>query len=355
MRFAALAALLLALACGDASGPTPPPPPPGPAPAPVPLTAPIEGAPGVTVHYGAYFDHGTTVPRDYTCGIKAYAGHRGVDILLRNFTVQDSGVGVIAAAPGTVLLTADGAFDRSTVNGSGGFGNHVIVDHADFTRTIYAHLRRGSIFVQPGAPVAGTRLGLVGSSGNSNWPHLHFEVQQGTAVDPFLGTCGHLGRSLWASQLPYQDAFKVVDAGTTNLPSVSFAMLLERPATVDTFLTTDPSLLYWLSLANINATATEFRLLDPDSAVAAQLASGPRSTFSATFGTWRVPIAGVLTKLGRYTFEFRHQPVGSVQPVVAHTASFVLVAGPIALRERAAPGLANGVAAFMGEGRDGPP
>jgi murein DD-endopeptidase MepM/ murein hydrolase activator NlpD len=66
-----------------------------------------------------------------------------------------------------------------------GYGYYVVLDHGNGFQTLYAHLSR--YFVAAGDSVAqGTIIGLVGSTGNSTGPHLHFElIQNGIRRNPF--------------------------------------------------------------------------------------------------------------------------------------------------------------------------
>jgi hypothetical protein len=66
----------------------------------------------------------------------------------------------------------------------GGYGNLVVIRHRLGFTTWYAHL--ASITTWVGEPVSGgTRIGYVGSTGNSTGPHLHFEARLfGTPIDP---------------------------------------------------------------------------------------------------------------------------------------------------------------------------
>ncbi|WP_152998684.1 M23 family metallopeptidase [Sphingopyxis sp. H115] len=131
--------------------------------------------------------------RDYRCGLLTTNGHDGIDIRLRTMADMRTGFAVLAAAPGTVLRTRDGEPDvsvdvRAGLNGKDA-GNAVVIDHGGGWQTQYSHLRQGSIAVHPGQRVSGgERIGLIGLSGNSEFPHLHFTVRHsGEAVDPFVG------------------------------------------------------------------------------------------------------------------------------------------------------------------------
>jgi murein DD-endopeptidase MepM/ murein hydrolase activator NlpD len=96
--------------------------------------------------------------------------HEGIDISAA------SGTPIWAAAAGTVIYAG----------WLGGYGNLVVVDHGNGLSTAYAHA--SSILVGVGQSVAqGETISLVGSTGNSSGPHLHFEVRvNGSAVDPLL-------------------------------------------------------------------------------------------------------------------------------------------------------------------------
>jgi murein DD-endopeptidase MepM/ murein hydrolase activator NlpD len=292
----------------------------------------------VDIFYGAYVDHGdgpSADPHDYQCGWKAYRGHRGVDILLRNFQEQDAGVGVLAAAAGVVASTTDGMPDRNTSwEAGGGFGNHVVVDHAEAgIRSIYAHLRRGSIGVETGERVErGHLLGLVGSSGRSNWPHLHFEVQiQGVAVDPFSGDCSGT-ESLWLDQLPYQNTFMVTDAGITeDVDPFGLAALLERPQDLREFPLDAEAFRVWVQLANQPAAAIRFETRGPDGTAAHVVEGQVGHTFSMRFLGTRVPVAGVLTQAGPW--EVRVYQDGAL----IQTEPFTLVPAAAAAWEHAPP------------------
>lgn len=140
-----------------------------------------------------------------------YDGHDGSDYLLEGgFDAMDAGsTAILAAADGVVVSTDDGNYDRCHVEGTSvscdGYpmvGNHVIVEHPSGVRTKYWHMKSGSVAVEVGEEVhCGQELGLVGSSGNSSMPHLHFEVEDGDGdtVDPYAGVFSQ-PESWWRDQ-----------------------------------------------------------------------------------------------------------------------------------------------------------
>ena len=76
------------------------------------------------------------------------------------------------------------------VGGCGGYGTCVVVDHGHAPATVSGHLQRALVTV--GEQVAeGQVLGVVGSTGRSTGPHLHFEVRlHGDPVDPVTALAG---------------------------------------------------------------------------------------------------------------------------------------------------------------------
>ncbi len=202
--------------------------------APRDLLVPIDCAPGVDCWIVRHVDHdpGPGV-RDYACGKLAGDGHKGSDFAIRDLAALVAGVEVRAAAAGRVDGLRDGMPDQAldaagrAALGGRSCGNGIRLDHGGGWSTWYCHLRRGSLMVEEGDRVAaGQALALVGLSGETTFPHLHFDVRQGDrAVDPFVGTgqpgCGAAERPLWradvAALLAYQPVL-LVNAGIAPAP-----------------------------------------------------------------------------------------------------------------------------------------
>ncbi len=175
------------------------------------LRLPVACEIGRTCFVQHYVDHNATdAASDYRCGTLTYDKHNGTDIRVPTLAAAKT-VDVVAAADGKVLRLRDGVEDIS-VNERGRqnvanteCGNGVVVDHGNGWETQYCHMAKGSLSVKPGDPVeAGERLGRIGLSGLTEFPHLHFTVRKdGKVVDPFVAgvptkSCDDRGKStLW--------------------------------------------------------------------------------------------------------------------------------------------------------------
>lgn len=142
---------------------SPPAPPPPPPPSPEELERASRAERALTVV--------SPVDGAVTSGFGARWGrqHKGLDY------GAPTGTPVSSVAAGTV---------QSATYDDSGYGNLVTVAHDDGTVTAYAHL--STILVGRGDPLlAGDLVGLVGSTGRSTGPHLHFEVRVGgSQVNP---------------------------------------------------------------------------------------------------------------------------------------------------------------------------
>src|SRR5262249_31395188 len=123
----------------------------------------------------------------------------------RNESYPQFGAPAIAVANARVVHVTDGLPEGNPGSFPSGVtvatadGNSVILDLGNSRYALYAHLQPGSIRVREGQRVTrGQTLGLVGNSGNSDAPHLHFHVMDGPSP-------------LASNGLPYMiDAFDVL-------------------------------------------------------------------------------------------------------------------------------------------------
>lgn len=118
---------------------------------------PIGGVPYQTWTFSNYLDiDPTEAIADYVGENITYNGHVGMDFSLPNNAQGDGGIGVFAAADGTVVWINDGGFDGSPE------ANFVQLQHANDWRTFYTHLRQDSLTVELGDTVeAGQLLAYV--------------------------------------------------------------------------------------------------------------------------------------------------------------------------------------------------
>jgi len=101
----------------------------------------------------------------------------------KNGGLHNDGIN-IAAPRGTPVRAAENGVVVYSGNQIRGFGNLLLIRHADGWVTAYAH--NDTLLVKKGQQVKrGETIARVGSTGNVNQPQLHFELRKGTeAVDP---------------------------------------------------------------------------------------------------------------------------------------------------------------------------
>ena len=138
----------------------------------VPVRKPVAGEVDMSSPFGMRMDPFLGRP----------AIHTGIDLR------GDIGEPVHATAAGKVSIAGR----------EGGYGNMVEINHGNGLSTRYGHLSK--ILVKPGQSVRiGEVIGLIGSTGRSTGPHLHYETRiNGEAVDPqkFLRAGVRLGSAL---------------------------------------------------------------------------------------------------------------------------------------------------------------
>lgn len=248
-----------------------------------------------------YVDQNPAVPNlllDWNCGARTYDSssgynHAGIDIFTWPFTwkkMDDNLVEVVAGAPGTIVYRNDGNFDRSC-----GFNNNnwnaIYIRHAENSVAGYGHMKNGSLNAKPvgSTVVAGEKLGIVGSSGNSTGPHLHFELYDSLGVlkDPFQGPCNTMNtQSWWASQEAYrasrlnrlstQSAFPTFPACPTT--ETTFEKSVYRPGEVVY------SVAYYRDQQS--GQQTQYSIIRPDGSAFQTWSHTSPSTYSASYWSW---------------------------------------------------------------------
>ena len=126
------------------------------------------------------------VKSSYSSGLKEYVGYYLRPIVggVKTQGIHGNNAVDLAAPIGTpILASADGEVIISRFGGwDGGYGNYIVIRHANGTQTLYAHASK--INVSAGDDVKqGDVIGAVGNSGKSTGSHVHFEIRG--ARNPF--------------------------------------------------------------------------------------------------------------------------------------------------------------------------
>lgn len=182
-----------------------------PSPSPPFLTRPI----GKVVPVTSFFDHGGPfLMRNSKNGVTTYWGRVETDPIFA-YNGHD-GWDYAAAPPQRALAAADGIVVFAGNADDGCATRAVVIDHENGYRTLYWHLHRVDVSI--GERVRRSQpIGIIGNTGCSTGPHLHFGVQYlGRNVDPY-GWCGE-----------GDDPWEMHPAG-----SVSVWLWMDRPSPCD--------------------------------------------------------------------------------------------------------------------------
>ena len=270
-----------------------------------------------------YVDHNQAFPnqvQDWNCGTRTYdtsAGynHAGIDIYTWPFTwyqLENNQSWAVAAAPGTIIYKAGSNSDRSC-NFNSAQWNAVYIRHADGSIAWYGHLKRNSLTTKAvGQTVeTGEFLGVVGSSGNSTGPHLHFEVynSQEQLVDPYAGTCNTwepVNDSWWTTQKPYLNT-KINAFMTHSAPPVfPTCPNIETPNFKTDFNVGETVYVAVYLTDQLPGTTATIRLTRPNNTVLYNFNQTLNDLYSSSYWYWSFP-AAELTQTGTYTVSYTYQ------------------------------------------------
>lgn len=296
---------------------------------------------GATCWVANYVDVDTSLNvRDFRCRLRSYDGHDGVDFALRDLAVMGQGVTVVASAAGRVKNIRDGMADialidpasRARIKGRE-CGNGVVIDHSDGWQTQYCHLRRNSIRVKPGEQVAaGAPIGLVGLSGQTEFPHVHLATRHnGAAVDPFTGQssaagCGKTGRGLWRDDLNLAyETIALYNAGfASGAPDIEAIRRGEPVA--QPFSLNAPALVLWVDMLGVEVgDRLQFRITQSDGRAVFEGEQKIEKTQARRF-----VYAGIRRKAnawtaGTYTGELTHTRVAEGQSLINRVMTTVVL------------------------------
>ncbi len=101
--------------------------------------------------------------------------HQALDIVGENNTSSD----IIAISDGVVEMVVNNVkYTNHKTKGTATYGNFIKIRHDNGKKTLYAHLKYGSVSAKIGDKITkGEKIGTMGATGNAYGTHLHFEVR----------------------------------------------------------------------------------------------------------------------------------------------------------------------------------
>ena len=259
----------------------------------------------------------TNEVKDFTCGPRSYDGHKGTDFALKNRQVMRQGVDVLAARDGTVERLRDSEDDTpksetqiaAIKKNRKECGNGVFIDHGAALKTVYCHMKKGSITVKVGDQVsAGDKIGEIGQSGMAEFPHLHFGIiWENGVIDPYTGLtnqegCGLNRGALWTDpdSMSYEQ-FSIYDGGFRS-SAPNFRAIEEGEYNPEALSNSGEALVLWSAFYGLRAgDQIELTITDPAGRVFAQQDITQEKTRARQYYYTGRKLAGKNMPPGEYT------------------------------------------------------
>jgi hypothetical protein len=273
---------------------------------------------------GNYIDHNSSYPnqlQDWNCGTRTYDtatgyNHQGIDIgtwPFSFFQMDNNHAIAVAAADGVIIGKYDGNFDRNCSMNSNTW-NAVYIQHADGSQSWYGHLKSGSLTTKNAGDTvtAGEFLGVIGSSGSSTGPHLHFEVYNSLnqLVDTYSGACNNWPSSTdswWVSQKPYINPNINAVFTHSSPPQFNSCPTTEIPNINDNF-SSGSDVITAVYLADQTAGSTLYLTIKrPDNSILANWVFNLTDQYAVSYWYWTFPSANFSQQSGNYQFIVTYQ------------------------------------------------
>ena len=208
---------------------------------------------------------------DYNGLDQTYDGHNGIDISSYPYwwkKMDDSQVEAIAPDDGIIIFKQDGNDDDHC--SCFGSWNAIYLLHSDGSITWNGHFKTNTTTEKDSGDFvnAGEFLGVVGSSGCSTNPHLHFEVynSDGDLIEPFFGPFNNTAatESWWEDQLPYYDSGINKIATHSTPPITPSCPNIESPNEKTSFNQGDPIAFTIAVRHSLTSDSAVMRVFEPD-------------------------------------------------------------------------------------------
>lgn len=287
----------------------------------------------IFVPYFVDVDPGPISERDFRCLDYTFDGHTGHDPYIRSFREQEIGVPVFAPLDGTILAVHDGEPDQNTDSNPNRTSNSIILSHVAGYRTEYMHLKRNSITVQEGQFVtAGTQIAMVGSSGESAAPHLHWDVRvNGTPVEPMSGPC-RTGESLFELQPSIENIPSVIGIAFSDARFANYEIApYDNAPRRATYVRGTDDVNLRVEVANVRAGDRYTLTITPPNGEPMTAASGELTAYTAYLASASWALDVPLTQSGTWTVTLRvndHRVVENVPFTVVDSFAEIVNRAP---------------------------